>query len=303
MSRDNPAECRKSARWLWRCYGAVLVGVLAVIGSNPIEFKKSVTIVEGKWIPDIPLSGKLLDVAEFIGSIPYRSSVRMVYAVDPFVKYQRSIIQGEGNCSNMIFGAAYYLDSQGIEYQIIYWLPRRKFLKGDGHAVLRLPYRLEDKVQVGIVDLFEGGLPRREFQYLDVHDLAGWRLTGITIESLSPRKDTASPFYGSYLRDASFGFTPSSEVRRYFRFIQAVYVPLRSEMVEKYVFDALAVIAGIHPRIYVPAASEVFEGVELERAFFLSCLWVLRSFALVIPLMFLYGVKRLYRRPIVIVRL
>lgn len=279
-------------RKLYCFYAVMLLMVLIVAVCNPMAFKKFNSIVEQTPEKNIMLSGKALDVKTFLASIPYSKNMQMIYAVDPAVKYAHTIAGGKGNCSNLVFGAAYYLDKCGIDYQIIYFLPPEKFLRGEGHVVLRTRYLLDGKEHVGIVDVLEGGIPCSGGKFLDVADVSKGAVSDFSIMSLNAEKDNESSYYGSFLDNTSIGWTSADEVNRYFRFIERIYVPLTNYKVEKYAYDGLALIAGFLPKIRVTCAADLFGKYKLERIFFIFSAWILRMAVFLIPLVIFYEVKR-----------
>ena len=82
-------------------------------------------------------------------------------------------------------------------------------------------------------------------------------------------------------------YIPASEVARYFRFLETVYLPLGSERLEKHLYDGLALMLGFYPTIYVPEYARLVEGREVEWLTYRSALWVLRSALVGLPLLML----------------
>lgn len=277
-------------------YFILLFVILAAIVLNPLAFQKSNSITEGILAEDIPISGKALDVKTLISSIPYRPNPGMVYTVYPAAKYKRTILEGESNCSNLVFGAAYYLFRLGIDYQIIHLLPRRDFLKGQGHTVLRTRYSLNGRVHIGIVDILEGGMPRSSDKFLDARQLESGSVTNPSILSLNSRKDDKSHYYGLFLDDVTIAYMPANQVNRYFRFIEKIYIPLGNRKIEKYIYDGLAVITGFYPNSYVTSVQQLYADRQLTRFLFILCLWVLRAAILVTPMLILYELRLFKRR-------
>ena len=245
---------------------------------NPLAFVKSVTIVEQATGPEILQTNHHLDVAGFIGSVPYLPEWETIYNVYPASKFDQTIIKGNGNCSNLVFGTAYELDRAGIDYEIIHLLPRIMVLNGEGHVVLRVPYRFQGTQRIGIIDVQAAGLPQSQGRFVDRKDLETGPLLEYTLLPLNPRRDYSnSYYYTDFLETAHTGSTPGKEVRRYFRFIELVYVPLGNVDLEKYIFDGLAILLGIYPSIYVTSLSSIFDGIQPQRYFFLFALLMMRS--------------------------
>ncbi len=252
---------------------------------NPLPFVKSVTIVERATAPEILRTHSALNVADFIGAIPYVNDWNSLFTVDPVSKFRQTIVQGDGDCSNLVFGAAYALDRAGIDYEIIHLLPRTTVLDGEGHVVLRVPYSFEGAQRIGIVDVQAAGLPQSQGRFVDRKDLENGPLPEYTLLRLNPGRDHSnSPYYTDFLATARVGSMSSTEVGRYFRFIESVYVPLGNAPFEKYLFDGAAVLLGIFPPIYVTSPADLFQDVHLLRHFFIFALWMMRSLPLFIPL-------------------
>ena len=101
--------------------------------------------------------------------------------------------------------------------------------------------------------------------------------------SLALGKDDTSRYFGSYLDESHLGYLYADDVARYFRFIEAVYVPILSERLEKLFYEGLALLVGVSPRIYVDSVSELFSGNRHVRYFYICILWILRISAIVLP--------------------
>ncbi len=224
-----------------------------------------------------------LDVADVVGAIPNRPDP--VWAVEPSRKYQKTIVEGFGNCSQKTFGFAYLLDRSGLDYQVIHLLPRDRFLIGGGHTVMRMRYRYQGIERVGIVDLLEAALPVSASGYADIDTLVAGPLVDFRFELLNSETDGVSDYYGDFLEDAVLAYIPADEIARYFRFLEAVYVPLGSERLEKHVYDGLALMLGFYPSIFVPEYARLVEGREVEWFTYRSVLWVLRSALVGLPLL------------------
>ena len=132
--------------------------------------------------------------------------------------------------------------------------------------------------RIGIIDMQAAGLPQSQGQFVDRKDLETGSLLEYTLLQLNPRRDYSnSYYYTDFLETAHTGSMPAKEVRRYFRFIELIYVPLGNAELEKYIFDGLAILLGVYPSIYVASLSSVFEDVQLQRYFFLFALLMMRS--------------------------
>jgi hypothetical protein len=263
-------------------YGLLVAAALATALGRPVAFQKANSIVPVQAVEPLR-SDKSLDVATRLATIPYRSGGDgQVWTVEPRARYRETILAGRGNCSNLAFGFAYELRGRGLDYQVIHLFPE-DFLAGSGHTVVRTRYRYERIDQVGVVDLLEGGLPASAGRPLDVEDLTHGPVPSFSVVALNAEHDQRSVYYGAFLRDARVGFISARDMGAYFRFIEAVYVPLGSRQLEKYLYDGLAVLAGAYPKIQVLGAAELFAGKRAERGRLIAACWLLRSAFLAIP--------------------
>ena len=209
------------------------MALLFFVSKSPVAFQKgaAITFVDDSAIRETT-SKSYVDIRTLVGSIPYRDKPGDVYAVDPEDKYKQTILQGNGNCSQMAFGLGYELSRRGQTYQIVHLLPPDGFLAGQGHTVLNMPISLDGKGQNGIVDLLEGGIPTVNNVPLTVADLRGGNLVNPAMHSLNAGRDDSSPYYGDFLNGAIIGVIQAKDVECYFGFIETIYVPLGSRKLE-----------------------------------------------------------------------
>jgi len=230
---------------------------------GPTAFQKSITIIpEDRTYNLDPDQGKnSLRVDEFIGTIPYQENPRMIWDVVPQEKYKKAILEGGGNCSNLVFGASYYLLSHDIKFFIIHLFSKDHFLSGVGHTVLGVDYTRQGARMLGLVDILEGGLPlNRLNKALSVDDFigesldfdGGKRQEKNQLISLSILKDdTVNYLTNEYMDSVVVGVIPSQDVNVYFTFIDSLYFPLGNKRIEKMFFDWAAAVAGVLPRASV----------------------------------------------------
>ncbi len=244
----------KYVRWLVAGLALVTFLLLAYFASiSFVAFQKTIAIVpydlDNLVLPKRQVGA--LDVSELIQAIPYSNNASMIYDVNPQDRYYRSIRLGYGNCSNLAFGMAYYLAQKGQAYQVVHFMPYEGFLKGVGHTVVNMPYILDGAPRVGIVDILEGGLPKIGEQYVDLSSLRKKALQGLKIFPLSARKDNVSPYYEDFLNNSVVGVVKSDEIESYFKFVKSIYFPFGSKKLERILFNGLAIVVGVYPRIYV----------------------------------------------------
>lgn len=223
--------------------------------TSPVAFQKFSMI---KFVEPFELTlakpERWIDVKGIIKNIPYKQNVEMIYEVEPKQKYQKTIKQGYGNCSNLAFGLAYYLGRHNYKYQIIHLLPPEGFLMGQGHTVINAPYVINGKKHYGIIDILEGGLPTNNGVFIDLNSLRNGGFTNPSILSLNPNKDNTSPYYGEFLNRSVIGVLAHNEIKSYFDFVESIYIPLGNKKLEKIFYDGLSIIFGYYPYAYVNAS-------------------------------------------------
>ncbi len=243
----------------------------------------------------IPATITALDVKKVFSSIPYKPAheVKMVYSVMPAEKYRKTILEGDGNCSNQVFGLAYFLIKNKIDYQIIHIMPCDSFLKGEGHTVINTLFRFDGKDHIGIVDVLEKGIPGTEGRILTRKDLMQGAIHKFSLVPLNNNEDNKSPYYGNVLNNAVVGYIQADEVARYFSFIESVYLPLGSEKAEKYIYDGLSILLGCYPHIFVSKSDykRLFLNHGKERFFFICALWLFRSAVIALPMLIIVKAK------------
>jgi hypothetical protein len=136
----------------------LIAGSMSVyfIVTEPVAFKYAVTIKKygGEWV--FEGAENRVNIDGILRRIPYNSGAT-VYEVRPEERYRKTIVQGNGNCSNLVFGLAYLLSEEGYPYQIVHILQVDGFLSGIGHTVIDAPIMLDGNRLHGIVDVLEGG--------------------------------------------------------------------------------------------------------------------------------------------------
>jgi hypothetical protein len=267
----------------------IVVIVLFEVFKHPVGFQKTNSISEVNELPLVQPSVNALEVNNFIGGIPYKDG-KLIFDILPSNKFIKTIIEGYGNCSNLSFGAAYFLRQNGIGYQIVHFLPFQSYFDGEGHTVINTVYNYQQHSHVvGIVDVIEGGLPQTENnRNLTINDLVvkdSWK--PIHILSFNKIKDNKSEYYNQkYLKNIVIGVMTDAEIARYFRFIEYIYVPLGSAKLEKYLYDGLALFFGAYPSIYVTQYSALGQPL-FDRVFYKSALWLIRGYVVLLIFWFI----------------
>lgn len=266
-------------------YLLLLAAAFVAVVMRPVSFQKSnsIRVVRGS-VPSIEGRASF-DVQRVLSSIPHHQEPEMVWDVDPDAKYRHTILEGRGNCSNLVFGLARHLELEGVDFQIIHLMKPSHFLAGKGHTVIRTRFRLNGTEHVGIVDIFAGGIPRSGGRFLDVEDLRHAPIDDLDFLSWGGWPKRAMRFYRDSREPIKIGWIPAHEVADYFAFLDRVYVPLGSPRLEKYLYDGLALFLGRYPKINV-SDERLLMGVNpLEWPFYVFSLWLFRSAVVLLPLL------------------
>jgi hypothetical protein len=245
-----------------------------------MAFQKSAVITDAP-LDHRPQAHEAFDVARFMGDITFTDRTSTVYEVHPERKYEKTIKEGVGNCSNLCFGTAYELRKRSIPYDIIFFLPRKEFLDGWGHAIVSTTCTLGDSTFDCLVDVLESGLPMSGNRFVERAELYKGGIADFSIHSLNAIHKTNSTFYGEFLDRSTIGILQGKDIGRYFSFLEKTYIPLGHPKLEKSVYDGLTVLLGVYPRIHVRSIAETFAGSLGTRLWYLMVLWILRMGTLV----------------------
>lgn len=235
---------------------AIMLSLAGVFFVGPVAFQKAnlIKIDDGSY-STAQSDEELFDVASFLSSIPYQDKPQMIWDVLPENKYRKAIIEGGGNCSNLVFGAAHYLIDNEVDFSIVHLMPKSSFLRGGGHTVLELGYAINGAEKVALVDILEAGLPiDAEGNALRLEDLLLSQdgMVEYDLIRLNRAKSGPSRYWNdAFISSATPGWISGNEVRDYFRFIDFLYFNFGSARLEKYLFDGLALLVGKLPTIYV----------------------------------------------------
>ena len=264
--------------WLYLPVAILTLAFLTAAAVSPVAFQKvnAIRVRANGEACSAPDLAEYLDVDRVIGAIPYLESPGDVFSVSPEEKHRRTILEGDGNCSNLVFGLSYDLIQKGIDFEVVHLLPSG-FLAGEGHTVLRVPMVLNGERFLGILDVLNAGVPVAASGPIDLGEL---RITDdISVLPLNPRRPPQNVYYGAeFLRGTVDGCISSSEIEAYFSFLDRFYVPLGSRIIEKYAFDGLALAVGAYPtiRVSTPAFDTLFEDRMGVYYGFRSALWWFR---------------------------
>ena len=170
------------------------------------------------------------------------------------------------------------------DYQIIHLMHPDGITRGLGHTMIRLPYIEDGETRIGLVDLKEGGIPTSGNRPLDIAELTKGTIHDFQIRSMTPLLDDNSGYYGEFLEGVSVGYARSSDVNRYFDFMERIYVPLGHDRLEKIIYDGVTLLFGYLPMVYTPEYDALVEANRVEVAVQRSALWVQRSSLFMLPL-------------------
>ena len=194
-------RCLRGARW-WRAIGFA--------AREPIAFQKIASITDTRLPPFEPTTA--IDIAPIVRAIPDRGiegTKDTVFEVHPAHRYQRAVVEGFGNCSNLVKGLSWALVRDGYEFEIVHLLPIHAFLSGQGHTVLRAKLALPEGERTGIVDVAAAAIPRSGGRMLDVADLVGGR-PDAHLDPLRYESEPWQQYYKSaFLEDAWSAGSPA----------------------------------------------------------------------------------------------
>lgn len=279
---------------LYASYGLLVVVALGVAIRQPLLFQKLNTIRPApEGIPDLRIAdGRYLDIDPLIRSIPFQKADRL-WDVRPADRYRHTILEGKGNCSQMVFGLGYQLDREGVDYQVIHLMTSAGLEIGDGHTVIRVPYRHDGAERVGVVDVSFGAILAGAGGPLDVAELEAAPVEGWA--SIPLNEQARFPYYhdeDDFVPEAVLGYIPAAEVRRYFDFLDRIYVPLGHGALEKYFYDGLALLLGVLPEVSVPLHEELLADRRADWIVHRGALGVLRSTLVCVPLLVVWEIRR-----------
>lgn len=222
--------------------------------TSPVAFQKLVSLTtEPVAEPDWSAVPYPVDIAGVIGAIPYSGSTGIA-AVLPSEMYERTLLDGGGNCANKSRGLAYYLEQRGLPFERVELLKADGFLVGQGHVLVRALVMHQGEARVALIDMLEGGLPVCSGTTMDLPDLLAADPFTIEILPLNWRMDRYSEYYGGFLDDVVVARVSDDEIVGFFRFLEGAYVPLGLDRFERIVFNALAIVRGRFPSLHVSQA-------------------------------------------------
>lgn len=239
-------------------------------------------------------TNKVVDPKKIVSAIPYIRG-RFIDVL-PKRRYERSIINGKGDCSNLAHGLAYSLVESNIDFSIVHLLKMPGFIDGEGHVALEAAMVIDGVRRSAVLDLLEGGILTDGSKIISSKDLLSGEYEQIRVIPYHETRDEKSRYYQSeQLKNTVLGFTPDEEIQQYFSFIETIYLDLGNKGIERYVFDGMALLIGLYPKIHVSEtdANKIKEEFGTAQILSTILLWTIR---LVVLSFFLYVISGLIVR-------
>jgi hypothetical protein len=277
----------------------VLLASLGIAARAPVSFKTVAALTETP-LPNLE-SRRPVDIARIVGAIPDRGpegTADTVYAAHPAQRYQRSVVEGYGNCSNLVKGLSWGLLRDGHDFEVVYLFPLETFLMGRGHTILRANLALPEGPRVGLVDVAAAAIPRDAGRALDVRDFSG-SAPAVSLDPLRPESEDWTFFYTpEFLGDAVIGRSSSAETARWFRLLDAIYLDFGlPERLDKIIYVGIGTVLGKLPRIHVENLAVMSSRHPVQFAVMTAALWGMRIAPLVLlGCSLIWFVERLRRR-------
>ena len=276
----------------------VLGGVVYFLSTHPVAYQKLMALsIEPVPEVDWEKQERVLAAESVIGAIPYSGSETLALVL-PSQLYEATMLNGYGNCANKCRGLSYYLEQRNMRFQRVELLPVDNFIRGSGHVLIRTKYLYRGDQRVGLVDMLEGGLPEKDGSPIDLDQLRQANPFTITIAPLNIRCDRQSDYYGTFLETAVIGVADSEDIRRYFRWVEAVYLPTGNPKLERFLCNASAIVLGRFPRLHVSEA-DFDRLVAPNFGIFLiaeAMTWATRTLLVLLPITVALMAFRVYRR-------
>ena len=232
----------------------VAVGIVFFLSTHPVSYQKIMSLSAAP-APEIDWEAerRVLNAESVIGAIPYSGSDGLALVL-PSQLYEATLLNGYGNCANKCRGMSYYLEQRNMRFQRVELLPVGDYLRGYGHVLIRAKHAVGSDVRVGMIDMLEGGFLAKDGASIDLDDLRAASPFTISIVPLNARCDRQSDYYGSFLETVAFAVADSEAIRRYFRWVEMIYVPIGNAKVERFFCNASAIVLGRFPPLHVSQA-------------------------------------------------
>lgn len=231
----------------------LLLGCLVPFLAKPPQALKHISSIKIVDSFDLPsFENKITNYEEVIRNIPFKNfeQNRSTYYVDPNKRYTSSILEGIGNCSNFVFGYAYYLSKKPVEFSIVHIFPNEEFLLGKGHTVLLSKFVQDSISSVGVMDIYQGGIPLSNNQVISLDMIRTGPISNYSFLSLNANFNKPTSYYEEYLVDISVGVIHSEELKAYFS-LQEFLSFMPEGRFFKIVLDTSAILTNNLPKVQV----------------------------------------------------
>ena len=212
--------------------------VILDIYQNPIFFRNINTFKFGEInIKDLqPIEFDY--VKDLIKGIPYAGTENN-FLIDPRKNYISTIKNGKGNCSNLVYGAAFKLLNDKKDFKIIHFFGIN-WERGGGHTVLLL--NIED--QLVFLDVLEGGIwkPIGKFDLKQNNE--------VEFINLNYLKKLRYHYFPRVL-DNPLGCIDDYDVEKYFNFLDNIYFKIGNPILEVYIYQLICLLFKKYPEIEV----------------------------------------------------
>ena len=177
-------------------------------------------------------------VKDLIKGIPYVETENN-FLIDPRKNYISTIKNGKGNCSNLVYGAAFKLLNDKKDFKIIHFFGIN-WERGGGHTVLLL--NIED--QLVFLDVLEGGIwkPIGKFDLKQNNE--------VEFINLNYLKKLRYHYFPRVL-DNPLGCIDDYDVEKYFNFLDNIYFKIGNPILEVYIYQLICLLFKKYPEIEV----------------------------------------------------
>lgn len=219
--------------------------------TSPLAFQKIMSIKQDEkqsYYNDNYQDADLNHIINLIGDIPYNREIAN-WEVHPKKKYESSIINGFGNCSNYSHSLIYELSNLKQKGFVFHLLNKDlSFLNGNGHSAVQIKYNNENI----IIDINEAGIPLNNEKYLSIDNLKSITSQNLKQIKLNIVSDEFNQYFNKeIISKVEFGKSKQTDLEKYYRFIEFIYIPLGNSKFEKIFYDSIAIFYGYFPNTYV----------------------------------------------------
>ncbi|MAR84914.1 MAG: hypothetical protein CL869_01800 [Cytophagia bacterium] len=241
------------------------------------------------------------EIKNIFKKIPYKKSVLPIWTINPQEKMIRTILNGEGTCTNQSFGFAIYSSMLGRNTSIISIMNKDKWFEGKGHMVAFT--EVENKGNI-ILDLRQGGSPTINNSYLNLENLLNSRKKNYGFSSFinedkkfvkngPPRGELK---VNAFKADDIYTIMVNDEINNYHSILQKLnnFINLPEGKIKKYIFDTITLLTDIYPKNYINTSQFKTLINNFPLLFFMAYLWKLSNWVLLSSLIIFLLSKKIY---------